>query len=282
MALDRGAITFTDELAPPPPVDRGWTTARIVGLALMVLWLAMGAAIAAYLVTGFEMDFFMRYGVRMLRGLVVTLELVVISIVLGAVLALPVAFARMSDNKIVGWLSYAYVYFFRGTPLLAQAFLVYYGAGQFRPFLQDIGLWWFFRDAYFCALFAFTLNTAAYQAEIFRGAIQSVPLGQIEAAMSVGMRPMPTFLKIIFPQAMVIALRPFGNEIIFMIKGSAIAGIITVFDLMGETRLAFSRSFDFQVYLWAAVLYLILVETLRRVWDRIEHRLTRHQRPANG
>ncbi len=87
-------------------------------------------------------------------------------------------------------------------------------------------------------------------------------------------------MKIVLPQAYIIALRPIGNEVILMIKASAIAAIVTVFDLMGATRLAFARSFDFQVYLWAAVLYLVLVEILRRVWNHLEFRLTRHLRPA--
>jgi polar amino acid transport system permease protein len=223
-----------------------------------------------------NLDLLARYGPRMLEGLLVTIGLVAISVTIGALLALPVAFARMSRH---GWLravSFAYVYFFRGTPLLAQTYLVYYGSGQFRPFFNSIGMWWFFREAFFCCLLTFTLNTAAYQAEILRGAIRAIAHGQREAAMSLGLKPHQTFIKVILPQALIIALRPLGNEIILMIKGSAVAAIVTVFDLMGATRLAFARSFDISVYLWAAVLYLILVESLRRLWNRLEQRMTRH------
>jgi polar amino acid transport system permease protein len=172
--------------------------------------------------------------------------------------------------------TFAYVYFFRGTPLLAQVFLIYYGSGQFRPFFQSIGLWWLFRDAFFCCLLAFTLNTGAYQAEILRGAIRAVARGQREAAMSLGLKPRQIFLKVVLPQALIVALRPLGNEVVLMVKGSAVAAIVTVFDLMGATRLAFARSFDISVYLWAAVLYLIVVESLRRFWNVLERRLTRH------
>ncbi|KAB2862735.1 MAG: ABC transporter permease [Bauldia sp.] len=221
-----------------------------------------------------------RYGPRMLEGLLVTIELVTISVVLGGLLAIPVALARLSRSPLLRGASFGYVYFFRGTPLLAQLFLIYYGSGQFRPFFDSIGLWWFFRDAFLCALLAFTLNTAAYQAEILRGAIRSVPHGQVEAALSLGLRPQVIFLKVVLPQALIVALRPLGNEVILMVKGSAVAAIVTVFDLMGATRLAFARSFDLSVYLWAAILYLAVVETLRRVWDRLEHRLTRHLRPV--
>jgi polar amino acid transport system permease protein len=223
-----------------------------------------------------SIDLLQRYGPRMLEGLLVTIELVVFSVLIGALIAIPVALARLSRNRGLRALSFAYVYFFRGTPLLAQVFLVYYGSGQFRPFFESIGLWWFFRDAFFCCLLTFTLNTAAYQAEIMRGAIRAVPRGQSEAAAALGLRPHQAFVRIILPQALVTALRPLGNEVILMIKGSAVAAVVTVFDLMGVTRLAFARSFDFSVYLWAAVLYLVLVEILRRVWDRLERWLTKH------
>jgi polar amino acid transport system permease protein len=223
-----------------------------------------------------SLELLQRYGPRMLEGLVVTIELVVISVLIGALLAIPIALARLSRSRILRGLSFAYVYFFRGTPLLAQVFLVYYGSGQFRAAFESVGLWWFFRDAFFCCVFTFTLNTAAYQAEIMRGAIRAVPRGQSEAAAALGLKPYQAFLRIIIPQALVTALRPLGNEVILMIKGSAIAAVVTVFDLMGVTRLAYARSFDISVYLWAAVLYLILVELLRRVWDWLERWLTRH------
>lgn len=221
-----------------------------------------------------------RYGPRMLEGLLVTIQLVAISVTLGAILAIPIALARLSGSRVLSSLSFAYVYFFRGTPLLAQLFLIYYGTGQFRHFFEAIGLWWFFREAFFCCLLAFTLNTSAYQAEILRGAIRAVPREQIDAGLALGFHRSRVFMLIELPQALMIALRPLGNEIILMIKSSAVAAVVTVFDLMGATRLAFSRTFDISVYLWAAVLYLILVETLRRGWDALERRLTRHLRAA--
>ena len=221
-------------------------------------------------------DLLQRYGPRLLEGLVVTLELVLVAIVAGAILAVPITLARLSRSRILGGLAFAYVYFFRGTPLLAQLFLLYYGAGQFRPELEAVGLWTFLREPFNCAILAFTLNTAAYQAEIYRGAIRSVPVGQWEAAKALGLSRRATAWKVVAPQAALIALRPLGNEIILMIKGSAVASIVTVFDLMGQTRLAFSRSFDMSIYLYAAVLYLALVESIRRLWNYLEARLTRH------
>ncbi len=227
-------------------------------------------------ISNWDIDKVSRYGPRYINGLSTTIALTVTSITLGAILSLPVAFARMSKNRVLNTVSYAYVYLFRSTPMLLQIFLVYYGLGSFRPQIEAIGLWWFFREAWYCAAFAMTLNTAAYQAEILRGAIQSVPRGQTEGANSLGLPTPITFWKIILPQALIVALRPYGNEIIFMIKGSAVVAVVTVLDLMGQTRYAFSRTFDYQTYLWAAIFYLTIVEALRHTWAWLEARLTRH------
>lgn len=260
----------------PPPVVRGWTGARIAGHIIVAFWALLFLGLALYLYNVWRIDLFETYAPRYWSGLLVTLRLVAISIVIGALLSLPITAARMSNNRWLRGIAFAYVYFFRGTPLLAQTFLIYYGFGTFRPFLESVGLWVFFRDAWNCAILAFSLNTAAYQAEILRGAIQSVALGQWEGAAALGISKRVTFWKVILPQALIVALRPYGNEIILMIKGSAIVAIITVLDLMGETRRAYSRTFDFQTYIWAAVIYLLIVECLRHVWDFLERRLTRH------
>jgi polar amino acid transport system permease protein len=220
-----------------------------------------------------------RYWLKLLDGLVVTIELVVISVVLGALLAIPIAAARLSRNRFISGIAFGYVYFFRGTPVLAQLFLIYYGAGQFNDALKSVGLWDFLREPFFCAILAFVLNTAAYQAEIYRGAIRSVPKGQWEAARALGMHRMPILRKVILPQAAVVALRPLGNEIILMIKASAVASIVTVLDLMGQTRWAFSRSYNMMIYVYAAVLYLAMVEIIRRLWNLLERRMTRHLLP---
>jgi len=269
------AAGLADEL-PPPPAARGWTRQRVLGHVLLALWALLGLGMVWYLASSWNTELFRKYGPGYLSGLGVTLALAAISIVLGAILSVPIAYGRMSKNPVLSGLAYAYVYFFRGTPLLAQTFLVYYGLGSFRPELQAIGLWVFFRDAFNCAIFAFSLNTAAYQAEILRGAIESVPRGQWEGAASLGLHKMQTLRKIILPQAMIVALRPYGNEVILMIKGSAIVAIITVYDLMGITRFTFSRTFDFQSYIWAAIIYLVIVELLRHGIEWIERRITRH------
>ena len=260
----------------PPALPRVWTGERIAGNLVLAFWLAAGILMVWYLVEAWAPEKVARYGPKYISGLLTTLSLVGLSLVIGAVLSIPVAIGRMSKNKLISRIAFAYVYVFRGTPLIAQLFLIYYGLGSFRPQLETVGLWGFFREAWNCAVFSFALNTAAYQAEILRGAVESVPRGQWEGAAALGLNRVQTLYKIVLPQALIVALRPYGNEIILMIKGSAIVALATVYDLMGETRRAYSRTYDFQTYIWAAIFYLVIVETLRNVWSVVETRLTRH------
>jgi polar amino acid transport system permease protein len=250
----------------------------VTGVVLMALWAAVGIGGLILLVMTLTGGNLATYAPRIGRGFLITVWLVVASALIGAVLSVPVAAGRLSGNPVAGALAYAYSYFFRGTPLLAQIFLIYYGAGQFAPQLKAWGLWWFFQDAFRCAILSFSLNTAAYQAEILAGALRALPRGQREAGAALGLHGWQVLVKIMLPQALVSALRPYGNEIILLIKASALASTITVLDLMGQTRFAFARTFDFSFYLWAAVLYLLMVEGLTSVVHTLEKRLTRHIR----
>ncbi|KAB0681890.1 ABC transporter permease [Aureimonas leprariae] len=262
-------------LAPPAP-PRPRPRPRIAGIIVLGLWLLLGLGLVWTLIQAYDPELMARYAPLYMSGLRTTITLVLISFVVGAILSIPIALGRTSANGLARGLTFSYVYFFRGTPLIAQIFLVYYGIGQFRGAFETVGLWWFFRDAWYCALFSLSLNTAAYQAEILRGSIMSVPRGQWEGARSLGLPGYVTFSRVILPQAMIVALRPYANEIILMVKASAIVAIITVLDLFGETRRAYSRTFDFQTYLWAAVLYLAIVEILRHATNFAERRLIRH------
>ena len=270
------ATTLAPAQPAPPEATRGWTGAKIAGLAICALWALAALAIFAKFVFDTDADFLARYGPRLLQGLWVTIWITFVSIGFGMVLAGLLTAMRLSPLRLVQAPAAAFMAFFRGTPLIAQVFLIYYGSGEFTEFFKAVGMWWFFRDAIYCAILAFAMNTGAYQAQIYIGAIRAVPKGQWEAGRSMGLSRAVIAWRVVLPQAAILALRPFGNEIVLMVKGSAIASVITVLDLMGETRLAYSRSFDFQVYLWAAVMYLVIVETLRRLWDALEARLTRH------
>jgi polar amino acid transport system permease protein len=230
----------------------------------------------------FNFELLANYGGRLVSGLLITLKVVGISCSLGFLLAYPLCLMRMSDNRLLSFPVLCYVTFFRGTPLLCQLYLVYYGAGQIRPELTSVGLWVFFREAYFCCIFAFTLNTAAYQSEIMRGALASVPKGQIEAARALGLSKYAIARHVIWPQAMLVAIRPLGNELISIIKASALAAIVTLLDLMGQTRFVFARTFDFSVYLYCAIIYLSITETIRRVLLVLENALSLHLRAGDA
>lgn len=224
----------------------------------------------------FNFDLLTEWGDRLLSGIVITAKVVGLSCGIGFLLAYPVSLARRSRNPLLSWPALAYATFFRGTPLLCQLYLVYYGAGEIRPFLAAHDLWWFFRDSFYCCIFAFALNTGAYQSEIMRGALMSVPKGQIEAARALGLSRWRIARHVVWPQAILVALRPLGNELIGMVKASALAAIVTLLDLMGQTRFIFARTFDFSVYLYCAVVYLIITQTISFLWHRMEHALSRH------
>ena len=171
---------------------------------------------------------------RLLDGAALTLEITVISVLIGLALAVPLAIMRLSANPFVWMPVYGYILYFRGTPLLVQLFLIYYGSGQFRPFLDSIGLWVLFREAYFCAVLTLTLNTAAYTAEILRGAIQGVPRGDIEAARALGYSGTLLYRRIVLPKAFRIALPAYTNEVVFLLQATSLVSIITLLDLTGR------------------------------------------------
>ena len=193
---------------------------------------------------------------RLLDGAVLTLEITVISLVVGLALAVPLAIMRLSPNPVLWMPVYGYILYFRGTPLLVQLFLVYYGSGQFRPFLDQIGLWVLFREAYFCAVLTLTLNTAAYTAEILRGAIQGVPRGDIEAARALGMSGTRLYRRIVLPKAFRIALPAYTNEVVFLLQATSLISIITLLDLTGVARIIVARSFEpYKLYITAGLIY---------------------------
>lgn len=217
-----------------------------------------------------------------LEGFKNTVILVSISLFLGLLLAVPLAVFRNSGNLVVQAPIRAFVYFFRGTPLLVQMFLVYYGFGQFE-LLRNSFLWPAFQQAYFCALFTFTLNTAAYTTEIIRGAIKATPHGEIEAAMAAGMSKALMFRRIILPSAFRRALPAYSNEIIFMLHGSALASVITIIDITGAARIVNSRYYSpYEAFLTAAVLYMSLTFLIVYLIKKLEVRWFAHLQPQSN
>jgi len=219
---------------------------------------------------------------KLLDGAETTLVLTGLGATLAAVFSPGLALIRLFGPTPARMLLRAYISFVRGTPLLAQLFLVFYGSGQFRAELTGLGLWSFFRDPFNCAVLVFVINSCAYQTEILRGGIEAVPPGEIEAARAIGMTRARVLARVIFPHAYRIAWPALGNEVILLMKASALASIVTVFDLMGRTRQIFSRSFEFSVYFEAAALYLLITVVFVFLWRQAERRLTRHMRRSQG
>ncbi|HEX2580579.1 MAG TPA: ABC transporter permease [Dongiaceae bacterium] len=217
------------------------------------------------------------------QGLLMTIKLISVSLLLGICLAVPLALCRVSANPFLKWPVYAYTYFFRGTPLLIQIFLIYYGSGQFA-WIKDTWLWTYvFIDPWWPSVIAFTLNTAAYTTEILRGAIQAVPLGEIEAARALGMSKGLIYRRIVLPRAFRLMLPAYSNEVIFTLQASSIASVVTLQELTKVTQIAIARTFGiFELYLTIAAIYLCLTYAIVwafRVW---EHRWSAHlrERPA--
>ncbi|MBJ7556136.1 ABC transporter permease [Marinomonas spartinae] len=224
------------------------------------------------------MDFsvVVEYFPRLLEGAWVSVQLVALSVVLGALVALPIALARISQNWWIKGFPYAYIFFFRGTPLLVQIFLVYYGASQFDVVRESI-LWPILREPYWCAIIAFTLNTSAYTAEIFRGAIQAIPEGEVEACKVVGMTKAQMYRRVLLPRAFGIVLPAYGNEIILMLKGSALASTITILDLTGMARTIIARTYTpIEIFLAAGGIYLVISMVIIAIFRQVEKRQNRY------
>ena len=208
-----------------------------------------------------------------------TVQLVALALVVGMCLAIPLALARVSKYPALWMPVYGFIFIFRGTPLLVQIFIVYYGFGQSEA-VRESFLWPFFKEAYWCAIFTFSLNTSAYTAELLRGAIQAVPHGEIKAARSLGMPRLLMLRRVVVPRAFRLALPAYGNEIILMLKGSALASTITLLDLTGVARVIVARTYaPYELFLMAALMYLALTLLIVRALKYAEWRLSPHLRP---
>jgi len=217
---------------------------------------------------------------RLLGGALLTLELVSLAALAGFVLALLVALARLNSKPVLWMPAYGFVFFFRGTPLLVQIFLIYYGLSQF-PEVRASALWPILREPYWCALIAFTINTSASTAEIMRGAIQAVPKGQIEAAMATGMSRLTRLRRVVLPQAVRIGLPAYSNEIILLVKASSLASTVTLLDLTGVARTISSVNFmPVELLSTAALIYLTINFLLTRAFRLLEYLVSGEHRAA--
>ncbi|MDZ7851213.1 MAG: ABC transporter permease [Halomonas sp.] len=216
------------------------------------------------------------------EGLVTTVQLVFLSLIIGLVMAVPLAIGRGSKHRWVSLPIFLYCYVFRGTPLLVQLYLIYYGV-VFVDGIQETWLWVILEKPFVPALIAFTLNTAAYTTEIFRGAIKSTARGEIEAARAYGMSRGLMLRRIVLPSAFRRALPAYGNEVIFMLHASAIASVVTIMDLTGAARFVYARYYaPFDAFLFVAAIYLCLTFAILYLFRYLERRLLAHLKPASG
>ena len=217
-----------------------------------------------------------------LTGIGYTLVLVAVALVVGGALSLPLAVARANRTPVINPIIWGYVYVFRGTPLLVQLYLIYYGLGQFEAVRESV-LWPILRDPLWCTLIAFVLNTAAYTTEIFRGAIEAIPYGEVEAAKAYGMSGWKRATRVVLPNALRRALPAYSNEVIFMLHGSVVASTVTIVDILGAGRILNAKYYGaYEGFLAAAVLYMLLVYLITRgfrVWERRWHA---HLRPREA
>ena len=195
---------------------------------------------------------------KLLNATLVTLKLLSLSLIFGLILGLFFAILRLNKNIFLNRFSYFYSYIFRGTPLLVQIFIIYFGLGQIE-FLRSSFLWIILKEPYWCAIIAFSLNTGAYTSEILRSAFETINKGFIEAGDSLGISKKIIFYKIQIPIAIRQSLPAYGNEIILMLKGTSLASTVTLMDLTGVSKYIISTTFKpIEVFIVAGGIYLFM------------------------
>ena len=193
---------------------------------------------------------------KLLLASITTLKLLLLSIIIGLLIGLIFAILRINNNFILGKFAYSYSYIFRGTPLLVQIFIIYYGFGQVE-FIRDSFMWIILKEPYWCAIIAFALNTGAYTSEILRSAFQTIKPGFIEAGKSLGIKNKIIFYKVQIPIAIRQSLPAYGNEIILMLKGTSLASTVTLMDITGVAKYIISTTFKpIEVFIVAGSIYL--------------------------
>ena len=204
------------------------------------------------------MDLMIESFPKLINATKLTIQLTFLSLFFGIFVGIFFAILRTSKNKVLYYFSYYYSYVFRGTPLLVQIFIIYFGLGQVE-WIRESFLWLFLKEPYSCAILAFTLNTGAYSSEIFRSAFETINKGVIEAAKSLGLNKANIFIKIKLPIAIKQSLPAYGNEMILMLKGTSLASTVTLLDLTGVAKHIISTTFrPIEVFIVAGSIYLLM------------------------
>ena len=207
---------------------------------------------------------------KLLSAAAITLKLLSVSLIIGLFIGLFFAILRLNKNILINRFAYGYSYVFRGTPLLVQIFIIYFGLGQIE-YLRSTFLWVILKEPYWCAIIAFALNTGAYTSEILRSAFQTIKPGIIEAGKSLGISNRVIFYKIQIPIAIRQSLPAYGNEIILMMKGTSLASTVTIMDLTGVAKYIISTTFKpIEVFIVAGGIYLFMTFIIHNVIKFLE------------
>lgn len=215
-------------------------------------------------------------------GVLVTLKLLLISLAFGLTLAVPLALMRVSKQVAVNFPAWLYTYAIRGTPMLVQLYLLYYGLAQFEVVRESV-FWPYLSNATFCACLAFAINTSAYSAEILAGSIKATPYGEIEAAKAMGMSRFKLYRRILLPSALRRALPQYSNEVIMMLHTTSLASIVTLVDITGAAKTVSSQYYlPFEAYITAGLFYLVLTFILVRLFKLAERRWLAYLAPRKA
>ena len=207
---------------------------------------------------------------KLLSAAAITLKLLSVSLIIGLFIGLFFAILRINKNIFISKFAYGYSYVFRGTPLLVQIFIIYFGLGQIE-YLRSTVLWVILKEPYWCAIIAFALNTGAYTSEILRSAFQTIKPGIIEAGKSLGISNKVIFFKVQIPMAIRQSLPAYGNEIILMMKGTSLASTVTIMDLTGVAKYIISTTFKpIEVFIVAGGIYLFMTFIIHNVIKFLE------------
>ena len=207
---------------------------------------------------------------KLINAAVITLKLLSVSLIIGLFIGLFFAILRLNKNIFINRFAYGYSYVFRGTPLLVQIFIIYFGLGQIE-YLRSTVLWLILKEPYWCAIIAFALNTGAYTSEILRSAFQTIKPGIVEAGKSLGISNKVIFYKIQIPIAIRQSLPAYGNEIILMMKGTSLASTVTIMDLTGVAKYIISTTFKpIEVFIVAGGIYLFMTFIIHNVIKFLE------------
>ena len=213
---------------------------------------------------------------RMLEGLGLTLMLLVLSTIIGLVLAVVILLMRISGRWFLSWPAMVYIYIFRGTPILVQIFIIYHGMPQFE-FVRESFLWPIFRDAFGCCVLALSLNAGAYVSEILRGGVLGVDQGLLEAGKALGLSTRQRFIYITAPIAIRLALPAYSNDFISMLKATALASTVTLMDMTGVARTIVAKTFaPYEIFIGAAIIYLVMTWFIQKGFGLLERHMSRY------